>query len=89
MTDIRDFVSDLYVRESRRVYASLVRLLGDFDAAEEAMHEAFRAALEQWPRDGVPAVTDVAALLELGLEPLDAGAGLIEHFREERRPDPG
>jgi RNA polymerase sigma-70 factor (ECF subfamily) len=37
------------------VLATLIRLLGDFDAAEEAMHDAFRAALEQWPRDGVPA----------------------------------
>src|SRR5512139_3282166 len=40
--------------ESRRVFATLVRLLGDFDLAEEALHDAFRAALEQWPRDGVP-----------------------------------
>jgi RNA polymerase sigma-70 factor (ECF subfamily) len=37
------------------VFATLVRLLGDFDLAEEALHDAFRAALEQWPRDGVPA----------------------------------
>src|SRR2546430_6851078 len=43
-----------YRAESRRVFATLVRLLGDFDLAEEALHEAFRAALEQWPRDGVP-----------------------------------
>jgi len=45
----------LYRAESRRVFATLVRLLGDFDLAEEALHEAFTAALEQWPRDGVPA----------------------------------
>lgn len=45
----------LYRDESRRVFASLVRLLGDFDLAEEALHEAFRAALEQWPEQGVPA----------------------------------
>jgi RNA polymerase sigma-70 factor (ECF subfamily) len=44
----------LYRTESRRVFATLVRLLGDFDLAEEAMSEAFRAALEQWPKDGVP-----------------------------------
>jgi len=44
-----------YRAESRRVFATLVRLLGDFDLAEEALHDAFRAALEQWPRDGVPA----------------------------------
>jgi RNA polymerase sigma-70 factor (ECF subfamily) len=44
----------LYRTESRRVFATLVRLLGDFDLAEEALAEAFRAALEQWPREGVP-----------------------------------
>jgi RNA polymerase sigma-70 factor, ECF subfamily len=48
-------VSDVYQSDSRRVLATLIRLLGDFDVAEEAMHDAFRAALEQWPRDGVPA----------------------------------
>jgi RNA polymerase sigma-70 factor, ECF subfamily len=52
---MRDLVSDLYVRDSRRVYSTLVRLLGDFDLAEEAMHEAFAAALEQWQRFGMPA----------------------------------
>ena len=44
----------LYRDESRRVLATLIRLLGDFDLAEEALHEAFRAALEQWPAQGVP-----------------------------------
>lgn len=53
-SDIRDAVDSVYRSESRRVFATLIRLLGDFDAAEEALHEAFRAALEQWPRDGVP-----------------------------------
>ena len=52
---IQDAVSAVYVAESRRVLATLIRLLGDFDVAEEAMHDAFRAALEQWPREGVPA----------------------------------
>jgi len=47
-------VTDVYQSDSRRVLATLIRLLGDFDVAEEAMHDAFRAALEQWPRDGVP-----------------------------------
>jgi RNA polymerase sigma-70 factor (ECF subfamily) len=47
-------VEAIYRTESRRVFATLVRLLGDFDLAEEALHEAFRAALEQWPSDGVP-----------------------------------
>jgi len=52
---VPEAVSAVYVAESRRVLATLIRLLGDFDAAEEAMHDAFRAALEQWPRDGIPA----------------------------------
>lgn len=45
----------IYRAESRRVLATLIRLLGDFDLAEEALHDAFRAALEQWPVEGVPA----------------------------------
>ncbi|MEW6682448.1 MAG: RNA polymerase sigma factor [Nitrospirota bacterium] len=48
-------VDALYRDESRRVLATLIRLLGDFELAEEALHEAFRTALEQWPADGVPA----------------------------------
>ncbi len=52
---VRETVEAVYRSDSRRVYATLVRLLGDFDLAEEALHDAFRAALEQWPRDGVPA----------------------------------
>jgi RNA polymerase sigma-70 factor (ECF subfamily) len=48
-------VDTIYRTESRRVFATLVRLLGDFDLAEEALHEAFRAALEQWPSEGIPA----------------------------------
>src|SRR6058998_1456494 len=51
----REAVDAVYRTESRRVFATLIRLLGDFDLAEEALHDAFRAALEQWPRDGVPA----------------------------------
>jgi len=52
---IRQTADAIYRAESRRVFATLIRLLGDFDLAEEALHDAFRAALEQWPRDGVPA----------------------------------
>jgi RNA polymerase sigma-70 factor (ECF subfamily) len=52
---VRETAESIYRAESRRVFATLVRLLGDFDLAEEARHDAFRAALEQWPRDGVPA----------------------------------
>jgi RNA polymerase sigma-70 factor (ECF subfamily) len=51
----RSALEAIYRAESRRVFATLVRLLGDFDLAEEALHDAFRAALEQWPREGVPA----------------------------------
>jgi RNA polymerase sigma-70 factor (ECF subfamily) len=54
-TGVRAAVDAIYRSESRRVFATLVRLLGDMDLAEEALHEAFRAALEQWPREGVPA----------------------------------
>src|SRR5437588_4105282 len=50
----RDTVDAVYRSDSRHVLATLIRLLGDFDVAEEALHDAFRAALEQWPRDGVP-----------------------------------
>ena len=50
----QDTVDAVYRAESRAVLATLIRLLGDFDLAEEALHEAFRAALEQWPREGVP-----------------------------------
>ena len=52
---VHDAVNTVYVAHSRRVLATLIRLLGDFDVAEEALQDAFRAALEQWPRDGIPA----------------------------------
>src|SRR6202158_619228 len=52
---VREAADAIYRAEAGRVFATLVRLLGDFDLAEEALHDAFRAALEQWPRDGVPA----------------------------------
>jgi RNA polymerase sigma-70 factor (ECF subfamily) len=52
--DISETLDALYRTESRRVLATLIRLLGDFDLAEEALHEAFRAALEQWPAEGMP-----------------------------------
>ncbi|HEX8450695.1 MAG TPA: RNA polymerase sigma factor [Longimicrobium sp.] len=52
---VREVVDAVYRTDSRRVLATLIRLLGDFDRAEEALHDAFTAALERWPRDGVPA----------------------------------
>jgi RNA polymerase sigma-70 factor, ECF subfamily len=56
VNDAHAAVEAVYRSESRRVFASLVRLLGDFDLAEEALHDAFASAVEQWPRDGVPAI---------------------------------
>ncbi|NCJ07892.1 sigma-70 family RNA polymerase sigma factor [Synechococcales cyanobacterium C] len=55
MPPIHATVEAVYRAESRHVFATLVRLLGDFDLAEEALHDAFAAALEQWPRQGMPA----------------------------------
>jgi RNA polymerase sigma-70 factor (ECF subfamily) len=55
MHNARETINEVYGAESRRVLATLIRLLGDFDLAEEALHEAFAAAMEQWPRDGLPA----------------------------------
>jgi RNA polymerase sigma-70 factor, ECF subfamily len=52
---IQQQVEDLYRSESRRVFATLIRLLGGFDRAEEALHEAFAVAIEQWSREGLPA----------------------------------
>ncbi len=51
---LRALLDDLYRAESRRVLATLIRLLGDFDLAEDALHDAFRAAVEQWPKEGIP-----------------------------------
>jgi RNA polymerase sigma-70 factor (ECF subfamily) len=53
--DVRQRVDAIYRSDSRRVLATLIRLLGDFDLAEEALHDAFVAAIESWARDGVPA----------------------------------
>lgn len=54
MPQVEQLIERLYREESRRVLATLIRLLGDFDLAEEALHEAFRIAMEQWPQQGVP-----------------------------------
>lgn len=53
--DVHAQIAAIYQAESRRVLATLIRLIGDFDRAEEALQDAIRAALEQWPSDGVPA----------------------------------
>ena len=52
--DEKSVIDEIYRLESRRVFATLVRLLRDFDLAEEAMHEAFAAAMETWKVDGIP-----------------------------------
>ena len=54
LQQVRRLVDDVYRSETRMVLATLIRLLGDFDAAEEAMHDAFAVAVERWSRDGVP-----------------------------------
>lgn len=51
---ISKLLDKIYRKESRRVFATLIRLLGDFDLAEDAMHDAFKAALEQWGKNGIP-----------------------------------
>src|SRR5918996_764441 len=53
--EAREMVDAVYRTESRRILATLIRLLGDFDLAEEALHDAFVAAVEKWPVTGVPA----------------------------------
>ncbi len=55
MEQVSERLDAIYQSESRRLFATLVRLLGDFDLAEDALHDAFRVAMEQWPREGVPA----------------------------------
>jgi RNA polymerase sigma-70 factor (ECF subfamily) len=54
MSEVRSRVEQVYREDSRRILATLIRLLGDFDLAEEALHEAFFVAVERWQRDGVP-----------------------------------
>jgi len=53
--DVHEVVETIYRSESRQVLATLIRLLGDFETAEEALHDAFAVAVEQWARNGIPA----------------------------------
>src|SRR5437868_2433787 len=55
LQNVREIVDSVYRSDSRRILATLIRVLGDFEVAEEAMHDAFAAAVEQWPSEGVPA----------------------------------
>ena len=77
-------VEAIYRAESRRVFATLIRLLGNFDVAEEALHDAFHAALEQWPRDGMPA-NPRAWLVSTGR--FKAIDGIRRHARFEPLPE--
>src|SRR6188508_2861952 len=54
LPQVRAEIDALYRKESRRIFATLIRLLGNFERAEEALHEAFRAAMEKWPSEGLP-----------------------------------
>src|SRR5687767_4362747 len=51
---VRAEIDKVYRKDSRRIFATLIRLLGDFDRAEEALSDAFRAAMEKWPTEGLP-----------------------------------
>ncbi len=62
---MNELIAQIYQQESRRVFSTLVRLLGSFDAAEEALHDAFVPAAEQWPAQGVLA-NPVAWLISTG-----------------------
>jgi len=92
--DVRERVASLYRSESRRILATLIRLLGDFELAEEALHEAFAAAVEQWTKDGMPS-NPRAWLVSTGrfkaidsmrrLARFDASQSeLVEHLEAER-----
>jgi RNA polymerase sigma-70 factor, ECF subfamily len=92
---VREKVDSVYRSESRRIFATLIRLLGDFELAEDALHDAFSAALEQWPKEGVPA-NPRAWLVSAGrFKAIDAmrrrarfdtsQAALVEQFGAEAR----
>lgn len=78
---VTELIERLYREESRRVLATLIRLLGDFDLAEEALHEAFRSAVEQWPQGGVPG-NPLAWLVSAGR------FRAIDNLRRQRRFQP-
>src|SRR3954466_13864079 len=65
-------IETLYGSESGRILATLVRLLGDLDLAEEAMHEAFAAALDTWPRTGIPDKPRPWLISTARFKPIDA-----------------
>ena len=81
---MRAVIDQVYRDESRRILATLIRLLGDFDLAEEALHEAFFIAVERWQRDGIPA-SPRAWLVSTGR--FKAIDGLRRRARFERSPE--
>lgn len=81
LEDCKQALAEIYRKDSRKVFATLIRLLGDFDLAEEALHDAFNAALLQWPRVGVPA-NPVPWLVSAGR------FKAIDHLRRQRRFTP-
>jgi len=95
--EMRERIDFLYRSESRGVLATLVRLLRDFDLAKEALQDAFTAATEQWPRDGIPA-NPRAWLISAGRfktidrlrrrAKLDSMLGAIAARLDDRAPDP-
>jgi len=78
---VSDLLDEVYRRDSRQVYATLVRILGDFDLAEDAMHDAFKAALEQWDEKGIPS-NPTAWLISTGR------FKAIDRMRRQSRFDP-
>src|SRR5207253_8694412 len=80
-----DLIEDIYREHSRRVLATLIRLLRDFDIAEEALHDAFASALERWPRDGVPK-NPVSWLVSTGRFKAIDKLRRRSHFDESLRP---
>ena len=82
---VRETIDALYRSDSRRVLATLIRLLGDFDLAEEALHDAFAAAVERWPADGVPA-NPRAWLVSAGRFRAHRRAAAAGALRQRRRP---
>ena len=76
-----DQIQEIYRREGRRVFATLVRLLGSFELAEDALHNAFVAAAERWPREGMPQ-NPVAWLISTGR------FKAIDHLRRQQRMTP-
>ena len=78
---VREKVDAVYRSESRRIFATLIRLLGDFELAEDALHDAFSAALEQWPKEAYPPVPGRGLFLRGGSRPstrCDGALGSID-----------